>query len=88
MTIWRFTARFTTLLSTTSGFETPGEITRPYSFPLESEEEGLQGLNSFLSSRQREHGERLRWVALERSEFANNFDDTNAEWLVVKWQDV
>jgi hypothetical protein len=56
----------------------------PYDYLLESEEQGLEKLESFLRSRRHWLGERLRWVVLERSEAGAAWNEPGAQWEVVK----
>ena len=72
---WRYTARFRG--------ET-AEITRSYDYSLDSEEEGLKGLENFLNRRRQEFGDKLKWVSLEKWESSSDLDDSAAVWQVVK----
>ena len=56
----------------------------PYDYSLESEEQGLEKLESFFDSRRYWFGERLRWVALEESEANEPWNEPNADWKEVK----
>lgn len=56
----------------------------PYDYSLESEEQGLEGLESFLDSRRYWFAERLRWVALEKSEPNEPWNEPDADWEEVK----
>ena len=75
MVTWRYIAHF-------SGQEVDS-ITRPYNYMLESEEQGLAGLEDFLHSRRDEFGDRLLSVALQKSEADREWDD-----YLVNWEDV
>ena len=55
-----------------------------YDYSLESEEQGLEGLESFLGSRSYWFAERLRWVALEKSEPNEPWNEPDADWEEVK----
>ena len=75
MISWRYTARFRG--------ET-AEITRSYDYSLDSEEEGLKGLENFLNRCRQEFGDKLKWVSLEKWEPSFDLDDSAADWQVVK----
>lgn len=73
MAAWRYTARF---VST----ETKKSLrTRPYTYRLKSEEEGLEKLGGFLVGRRNEFGIRLKWVTLERSESGAHYQ-SDGDW--------
>ena len=74
MTLWRYTARFV---------GDTAEITRPYPCYVQSEDAAHEGLHRFLDFCQVEHGDKLRWASLERSDSAEHYYDF-AEWLEVE----
>ena len=76
MATWRYTARFQ---AETAG----GDITRLHNWSLGSENEGLEGLQGFLEAQKRESGDRLRWVALERSESGAHYL-SGEDWQEIK----
>ena len=68
---WRLTARIV---------QTESTITRPYPCRVESEEEALKRLEEFLNELKPEIGDKLLWVALERSDTDENFWNSDADW--------
>lgn len=75
MSTWRYIARFK---------GTNSERTRPYNFFLESEKQGIDGLEKFLEGRIQEFSDRLRWVGLEKSESEAEYNDPHATWEEIK----
>ncbi len=64
--------RYTALLK-----DNPDTTTRAYDYFIPTEEEGIEGLESFFGARKKDFGDRLVSVALEKSQ-------TGIEWEVVK----
>ena len=64
MPTWRYRAR----LKTTDGVLATERSTDLYPGLPTSEEDGLANLQAVFDGAKRNHGDRLRWVALERSE--------------------
>lgn len=61
---WRYTARFKDALTKDGGRKEPVEVTSAYDVPsIESERDGLERIESFLSNRKAEFGDRLLWVS-------------------------
>ena len=82
MTQRRYVANF---WATTTDPATLTNITRPYWNAWgASETDEVGRLEEFLQSRKEEFGDNLQWVAVEKSESAINFIDSDTEWMEVK----
>ena len=72
---WRYTTTFR---------DETAQITRPSGYFLESEEEGLKGLEDFLGSCRQEFGDKCKSVSLEECEYTGDWNERAAVWQVVK----
>lgn len=88
MATWRYVAHVKGAQTKIPEFVNPGEKTTLWDFGLKSDEEGLNGLDSFLNSRKKMFGAVLQWVALEKTDSDTDYMDSSANWVELKRVDL
>ena len=84
MATWRYVAHVKGVQTKIPEFVNSGEKTTLWDFGLKSDEEGLNGLDSFLNSRKKMFGPGLQWVALEKTDSDTDYMDGSANWVELK----
>ena len=76
---WRYTANFWTA-GARGGI---AKVTRPYPCPASAEGDAIDGLQAFYDGQRQEHGDNLRWVELERSDYGPESFEHEDGWVLV-----